>query len=148
MRSKRRPLDHGSLDPGRKLLAFKRANPFLFFVLFSCFWPTIQILIEKSVRCCAWDSNLGPQHGRPRRIHWPMTTAHNNYFLNVLKSFQTICGKFIGLLVVYLVFDKILNFILQKMLLDTFYLLKKTRHWTNNSAIWSHCFQALIKAWS
>ena len=54
------------------------------FCLFSSFSPTIRIGIQK-IFGCAWESNLGPQNGRCRRIHWVMAA--------VLRCFKGFVNK-------------------------------------------------------
>ena len=45
------------------------------FVYFCSFLVTISTQIEKKHRWYAWDSNLGPQDGRRRRIHGAMAAT-------------------------------------------------------------------------
>ena len=51
------------------------------FCIFSLFSHYITIMqIEKKHRCCAWDSNPGPQDGRRRRNHRAMAATPNSYY--------------------------------------------------------------------
>ena len=52
---------------------FCKFVPFLasFLFIFVLSKPQLTNRLKKQ-RCCAWDSNTGPQDGRARRIHWAM----------------------------------------------------------------------------
>ena len=56
------------------------------FWLFSFFSQQNSNTNWKKHRCCAWDSNPGPQDGRHRRIHWAIAADHQCFFLFFLFS--------------------------------------------------------------
>ena len=65
----------------------------LFCFIFVLFTLQFKFKLKKAKRrCCAWDSNQGPQDGRRRRIHWAMA----GHFIAT-----TDCGKEIHILMFY-----------------------------------------------
>ena len=65
------------------ILFLNGANP-AFFVYFPSFLNTMTNTVHfnqkwKKRRCCAWDSNQGPQDGRHRWIHWAMVAPVFTY---------------------------------------------------------------------